>query len=175
MARWTGRSVEVMTVDPAPRLLDALGLDASSATPQPSRSKASSIKPAALTSRLRALKLDPKATFDALVEALRSLGQGRARHILENRIYRNLSGALSGVGDYMAMEKLLELISRPARSDRARYAAGQRGDRFSRRAAASARAAQLARDDAARAFGWRTFAWFKMVDFAARTVLERVR
>ena len=33
--------------------------------------------------------------------------------ILENRIYRNLSGALAGVADYMAMEKLLELAANP--------------------------------------------------------------
>ena len=35
----------------------------------------------------------------------------RATRFLENRIYRNLSGALAGVGDYMAMEKLLELAA----------------------------------------------------------------
>src|ERR1700737_4116760 len=34
--------------------------------------------------------------------------------ILENRIYRNLSDALAGVADYMAMEKLLDLVSNPA-------------------------------------------------------------
>jgi anion-transporting ArsA/GET3 family ATPase len=108
-----GRSVDVMTVDPAPRLLDALGLDASSAEPQRvpldglldgsgRRSRA----------RLRALKLDPKATFDALVNRYAPSAAARDT-ILENRIYRNLSDALSGVGDYMAMEKLLELHLAP--------------------------------------------------------------
>jgi len=108
-----GRSVDVMTVDPAPRLLDALGLDASSAEPQHvpldgvvDRNGRQS------TPRLRALKLDPKATFDALVNRYAPSSQARAT-ILENRIYRNLSGALSGVGDYMAMEKLLELHLAP--------------------------------------------------------------
>ncbi len=108
-----GRSVDVMTVDPAPRLLDALGLDASSSEPQGvalgglldrdgQRSRA----------RLRALKLDPKATFDALVDRYAPSAAARDT-ILENRIYRNLSDALSGVGDYMAMEKLLELHLAP--------------------------------------------------------------
>ena len=112
-----GRAVDVMTVDPAPRLLDALGLDASSAEPQrvpleglldgELRKTARRSRP-----RLRALKLDPKATFDALVDRYAPSATARDT-ILENRIYRNLSGALSGVGDYMAMEKLLELHLAP--------------------------------------------------------------
>src|ERR1700683_160265 len=109
-----GRSVDVMTVDPAPRLLDALGLDAASAEPQPvplegiiddkerRRSHA----------RLRARKLDPKAAFDSIVTRYAPSNAAR-ESILKNRIYRNLSAALSGVGDYMAMEKLLELHSAP--------------------------------------------------------------
>ena len=108
-----GRSVDVMTVDPAPRLLDALGLDASSAEPQ--RVPLGGILDRdghRSRSRLRALKLDPKATFDALViRYAPSLEAGAT--ILENRIYRNLSDALSGIGDYMAMEKLLELHLAP--------------------------------------------------------------
>jgi len=108
-----GRSVDVMTVDPAPRLLDALGLDASSAEPQRvplgSLLDGNSHRP---RPRLRALKLDPKATFDALVNRYAPSAAARDT-ILENRIYSNLSDALSGVGDYMAMEKLLELRLAP--------------------------------------------------------------
>ncbi len=112
-----GRGVDVMTVDPAPRLLDALGLDASSAEPQrvplngiidrDAMKNGHRTRP-----RLRALKLDPKGTFDALVERYAPSAEARAT-ILQNRIYRNLSNALSGVGDYMAMEKLLELHLAP--------------------------------------------------------------
>ncbi len=107
-----GRSVDVMTVDPAPRLLDALGLDASSAQPQ--RVPLDGVLDHSHSShpRLRALKLDPKATFDALVNRYAPSHAARDA-ILENRIYRNLSNALSGVGDYMAMEKLLELYLAP--------------------------------------------------------------
>jgi anion-transporting ArsA/GET3 family ATPase len=110
-----GRAVDVMTVDPAPRLLDALGLGADSAEPvevsletlpHPRRIKSR-------RARLRALRLDPKRTFDSIVA--RYAPSHAARDvILENRIYRNLSNALAGVADYMAMEKLLELASNRA-------------------------------------------------------------
>jgi anion-transporting ArsA/GET3 family ATPase len=108
-----GRSVDVMTVDPAPRLLDALGLDAASAEPQPVPLDGILDKERRRShARLRALKLDPKATFDSIVTRYAPSNAARDS-ILKNRIYRNLSDALSGVGDYMAMEKLLELYSAP--------------------------------------------------------------
>jgi anion-transporting ArsA/GET3 family ATPase len=100
-----GRSVDVMTVDPAPRLLDALGLDGDAAEPR-------KVSLAGLGARrgggLRALKLDAKRMFDQLVE--RHAPSAAARDsILANRIYNNLSNALAGVADYMAMERLLDL------------------------------------------------------------------
>ncbi len=107
-----GRSVDVMTVDPAPRLLDALGLDASSSEPQQVPLNGLLDRGHRVRTRMRALKLDPKATFDALVDRYAPSPAARDT-ILENRIYRNLSDALSGVGDYMAMEKLLELYLAP--------------------------------------------------------------
>jgi anion-transporting ArsA/GET3 family ATPase len=109
-----GRSVDVMTVDPAPRLLDALALDPSRSDPQPVPLDGivEAVHRRAHAPHLRALKLDPKRTFDSLVE--RHAPSASARDtILNNRIYRNLSNALSGVGDYMAMEKLLDLYSDP--------------------------------------------------------------
>jgi anion-transporting ArsA/GET3 family ATPase len=102
-----GCAVDVMTVDPAPRLLDALGLIAGDSTTQTVALEGLS---AARGARLRALKLDPKMTFDSLIE--RHAPSAAARDaILANRIYRNLSNALAGVADYMAIEKLLELNS----------------------------------------------------------------
>jgi anion-transporting ArsA/GET3 family ATPase len=111
-----GCAVDVMTVDPAPRLLDALGLEADSSEPvevsldsvRRSRRGGSSKR-----ARLRALRLDPKRTFDSIVARYAPSDTARDT-ILENRIYRNLSGALAGVADYMAMEKLLELAADPA-------------------------------------------------------------
>jgi anion-transporting ArsA/GET3 family ATPase len=115
-----GRAVDVMTVDPAPRLLDALGLVATGAGPHevplgrvaPMRARAAraaGVPPA----RLRALRLDPKTTFDSIVARHAPSKAARAA-ILDNRIYHNLSNALAGVADYMAMEKLLELSNDPA-------------------------------------------------------------
>ena len=111
-----GRSVDVMTVDPAPRLLDALGLDADSS--EPVEVPLGGLRLArrgggANRARLRALRLDPKHTFDSIV-ARYANSEAARETILENRIYRNLSGALAGVADYMAMEKLLELAANPA-------------------------------------------------------------
>jgi anion-transporting ArsA/GET3 family ATPase len=104
-AALAGRRVDVMTIDPAPRLLDTLGLQNRPATPydvplaalQPRRG-----------GRLRALRLDPKRMFDRLIERYSPSPAARDA-ILGNQIYRGLSGALAGVGDYMAAEQLLEL------------------------------------------------------------------
>lgn len=169
-----GRRVDVMTVDPAPRLIDALGLDPQEADEprevalegvgpkagaqrEGAAASASSIatagdaasgggtdahvakaghssgaltnrransraggarsaarrRPAPSAGRLRALRLDPKRTFDALVDR-HAPSLAAAEAILQNRIYRNLSQALAGVGDYMAIERLLELSDEPA-------------------------------------------------------------
>lgn len=109
----SGNAVDVMTVDPAPRLLDALALDPGCVELQ--EVPLDAVVPDARKSlwakaRLRALRLDSKHTFDALVR--RHAPNDMARDaILGNRIYQNLSSALSGVGDYMAMEKLLDLVA----------------------------------------------------------------
>jgi anion-transporting ArsA/GET3 family ATPase len=102
-----GRAVDVMTVDPAPRLLDALGLSSTDSTMQTVPLAELGARRGA---RLRALKLDPKSTFDSLIE--RHAPSPAARDaILANRIYSNLSTTMAGVADYMAMEKLIELHS----------------------------------------------------------------
>ena len=127
-AAMAGRRVDVMTVDPAPRLLDALGLDpADAAEPHEVRldglhdvrddvpdapGAGARRRPALRSGRLRALRLDPKRTFEAIV-ARHAPSPAAADAIMQNRIYRNLSQALAGVGDYMAMERLLELSEEP--------------------------------------------------------------
>jgi len=109
-----GCAVDVMTVDPAPRLLDALGLAPDSSEPVEVEldDLLASRRGDANRARLRALRLDPKRTFDSIVGRYAKSNAARDA-ILENRIYRNLSGALAGVADYMAMEKLLELAANP--------------------------------------------------------------
>jgi anion-transporting ArsA/GET3 family ATPase len=100
-----GRAVDVMTIDPAPRLLDTLGLQNRPATPR-------DVPLAALRprgrGRLRALRLDPKQMFDRLVERYAPSAAARDA-ILGDRIYRGLTAALAGVADYMAAEQLLDL------------------------------------------------------------------
>ncbi|MEY2433524.1 MAG: hypothetical protein QOC92_3249 [Acidimicrobiaceae bacterium] len=95
-----GRKAVVVTIDPAKRLADALGLEGLSN--QPSRIEGD------WPGELWAMMLDTKSTFDDLV-ATHSTDPTQAERILANRFYKNISGALSGTQEYMAMEKLYEL------------------------------------------------------------------
>lgn len=95
-----GRRVVVVTIDPAKRLADALGL-AGGLTNDPARLD---IGPAA-TGELWAMMLDTAATFDGLVRANAPTAE-QAERILTNRFYRNIAGALSGTQEYMAAERL---------------------------------------------------------------------
>jgi anion-transporting ArsA/GET3 family ATPase len=95
-----GRRTCVVTIDPARRLADALGLG--SLTNAPGRVEGS------WPGELWALMLDTKGTFDDLVVRY-AHDAPQAQGILDNRLYRNLSDALSGTQEYMAMEKLYEL------------------------------------------------------------------
>jgi anion-transporting ArsA/GET3 family ATPase len=95
-----GRKAVVVTIDPARRLADALGLEGLSNEPSPIDGD--------WPGELWAMMLDPKSTFDALVTKYSS-DPDQAQRILANRFYRNISGALSGTQEYMAMEKLYEL------------------------------------------------------------------
>jgi anion-transporting ArsA/GET3 family ATPase len=95
-----GRDTCVVTIDPARRLADALGLGQLDNTPKEIAGD--------WPGRLSAVMLDAKGTFDALVERYSGDGQ-QAERILSNRLYRNLTSALSGTQEYMAAEKLYEL------------------------------------------------------------------
>lgn len=95
-----GRKTVVVTIDPAKRLADALGL--AGLTDTPSRIEGD------WPGELWATMLDTKSTFDALV-AKHAATPEQGERILANGFYRNISGALSGTQEYMAMEKLYEL------------------------------------------------------------------
>ena len=95
-----GRRACVVTIDPAKRLANALGVDTLANTARRIAGQ--------WPGELWALMLDPKGTFDDLVERYAGSAE-QAAAILSNRIYRNLTGALSGTQEYMAMEKLYEL------------------------------------------------------------------
>ncbi len=95
-----GRRAVVVTIDPARRLADALGLDGIGNTPARIEGD--------WPGELSAVMLDTKSTFDAIV-ARDAADPEQIQRILDNRFYRNISGALSGTQEYMAMEKLYEL------------------------------------------------------------------
>ncbi len=97
-----GRRAVVVTIDPARRLADALGLEGIGNTPKAIPGDWPG------DGQLAAVMLDTKSTFDALVTRY-SDDAAQSERILANRFYRNISGALSGTQEYMAMEKLYEL------------------------------------------------------------------
>ena len=95
-----GKRVCVLTVDPARRLADALGIEGVGNTPVE--------VPGILHGSLFALMLDTAGTFDALIDRY-AIDEAQAASIKSNRLYTNLASALSGTQEYMAMEKLYEL------------------------------------------------------------------
>ena len=103
-----GQKVCVLTIDPAKRLADSLGLEELGNTPKQVDPKLFEPCGVELKGELWAMMLDAKATFDELVRKHAPDAETRDR-ILENRIYRQLSNALAGSQEYMAMEKLFEL------------------------------------------------------------------
>jgi anion-transporting ArsA/GET3 family ATPase len=103
-----GQRVAVLTIDPAKRLADSLGLD--ELVNEPRRVDPRLFESAGVEMRgeLWAMMLDAKATFDDVVRRHAPDAETRDR-ILENRIYRQISNALAGSQEYMAMEKLFEI------------------------------------------------------------------
>ena len=100
-----GRRVVVVTIDPARRLADALGLpDGLAATPQrvtvPTGADQDGV-----SGELWAMMLDTAETFDGLVRR-HAENQDQVDRILDNTFYRNIAGALSGTQEYMAAETL---------------------------------------------------------------------
>ncbi len=104
-----GKKVAVLTIDPAKRLADSLGLPELGNVERqvdPALFAAEGI--ATDGGELWAMMLDAKATFDELVRKHAPDEETRDR-ILRNRIYQEVSRALAGSQEYMAMEKLFEL------------------------------------------------------------------
>jgi anion-transporting ArsA/GET3 family ATPase len=89
-----------VTVDPARRLADALGVESLPNTPV--------VVAGDWSGELSAVMLDTRGTFDDLVRSYARTPEQVAA-IQANRLYQNLIGALSGTQEYMAMEKLYEL------------------------------------------------------------------
>ena len=104
-----GRRAVVVTIDPARRLADALGLtDGLAAEPQ-------RIDLGDEAGELWAMMLDTAATFDGIVRA-NAESDEQIERILNNGFYRNIAGALSGTQEYMAAE-MLHALHHDARFD----------------------------------------------------------
>jgi anion-transporting ArsA/GET3 family ATPase len=107
-----GRNAVVVTIDPAKRLANTLGLEhLSNSAHEIARELWDPDRDAVDGGQLHALMLDTETTFDQLVQTYAG-SEEQAAGILSNRFYRNIAGALSGTQEYMAMEKLYELHDR---------------------------------------------------------------
>lgn len=110
LAAMHGRQTLIMTIDPARRLASALGLSAltnrQSPVPEEELQKAG----IALSGVFHAMMLDAKRTWDELVARYAPSDSVRDK-IYNNEIYKNISGALSGSQEYMALEKLYEMAT----------------------------------------------------------------
>jgi len=98
----------VLTIDPAKRLANSLGLSElgnEETLVEPQRFAEAGVE---MHGELWAMMLDAKRTFDDLVERHAPDEQTRDR-ILQNRIYKEISNAMAGSQEYMAMEKVYEL------------------------------------------------------------------
>ncbi|MEV8594653.1 ArsA family ATPase [Streptomyces sp. NPDC052012] len=100
-----GRKVVVLTIDPARRLAQSMGIDSLDNTPR----RVKGIDDSA-GGELHAMMLDMKRTFDEIVEA--HADPERAAAILGNPFYQSLSAGFAGTQEYMAMEKLGQLRAR---------------------------------------------------------------
>ncbi|HSK96702.1 MAG TPA: ArsA family ATPase [Euzebyales bacterium] len=93
-----GRRTIVLTIDPARRLAQSLGLSRLDTSPRAVDDVAG----------LDAMMLDMKRTFDEVVQRYAGTS-ARAERILANRFYQQMSGSLAGTQEYMAMETLYDL------------------------------------------------------------------
>jgi anion-transporting ArsA/GET3 family ATPase len=103
-----GAKVAVVTIDPAQRLANALGVEQLPNEPHrvgPERLTGGGLE---IRGELWAMMLDPKRTFDELIERV-APDAARAEEIKANRVYRELSTAVSGSQEFTAIAKLYEL------------------------------------------------------------------
>jgi anion-transporting ArsA/GET3 family ATPase len=101
-----GRNVVVLTIDPARRLAQSMGIEALDNTPRP---VAGVVSTGEKEGCLDAMMLDMKRTFDEVVESQAS--PEKAQQILQNPFYVALSSSFAGTQEYMAMEKLGQIHS----------------------------------------------------------------
>jgi anion-transporting ArsA/GET3 family ATPase len=103
-----GAKVAVVTIDPAKRLANALGLQELENEPRRVEPERLAGTAGEFSGELWAMMLDPKRTFDELIERV-AADPERADEIKRNRVYRELSTAVSGSQEFTAVAKLYEL------------------------------------------------------------------
>lgn len=103
-----GKRVAVVTIDPARRLADALGVDELGNDPRMVDPSVLARHGIEMRGELWAMTLDPKATFDGLIAKLAPDARTRD-DVLGNRIYAQLSSAIAGSQEFSAVAKLYEL------------------------------------------------------------------
>ncbi|MCW2780490.1 MAG: arsenite efflux ATP-binding protein ArsA [Marmoricola sp.] len=116
-----GRKVVVLTIDPARRLAQSMGIEVLDNVPRPVPGVSTAPDPTsdraqAGSGSLDAMMLDMKRTFDEVVESQAS--PEKARQILNNPFYIALSSSFAGTQEYMAMEKLGQLDKDARKSGR---------------------------------------------------------
>jgi anion-transporting ArsA/GET3 family ATPase len=107
-----GRRVLCLTIDPAKRLAESLGLERMSSEEQAVGPELFARAGVACSGSLTAMMLDTKRTFDELVVKYSSTPE-RAQRLLGNKLYRYVSTSLAGTQEYMAMEKLVSVHRDP--------------------------------------------------------------
>jgi anion-transporting ArsA/GET3 family ATPase len=112
LAARRGASVVALTVDPARRLADSLGIGNPGAEPRDVDPALWRLPDQPRPGRLTVMMMDTKRTFDEVVERHASSAEARDR-ILNNALYKHVSAQLAGAHEYMAMEKLLSIKSDP--------------------------------------------------------------
>lgn len=104
-AAMAGKRVLCLTIDPAKRLANSLGLERFEESEQRVAPELFEAQGLTCKGELSAMMLDMKSTFDDLVRRYAKNPQQRDR-ILNNQLYRYVSTSLAGTQEYMAMEKL---------------------------------------------------------------------
>ena len=103
-----GARVAVVTIDPAQRLANSLGLEELGNEPRRVDARRFARAGLEMKGELWAMMLDPKRTFDELIGRLAPNDSARDE-VLENRIYKELSSAVAGSQEFTAIAKLYEL------------------------------------------------------------------
>src|ERR1700722_1020758 len=107
-----GRRVLCLTIDPARRLAEALGLERMSGDEQAIAPALFEAIDLPIKGSLTAMMLDTKRTFDELVLKYSS-SPDRAKKLMDNKLYQYVSTSLAGTQEYMAMEKLVAVQRDP--------------------------------------------------------------